>query len=136
MATKTLDERIVKTSGVCGGKPRIDGHRITVQNIVIWHDRLGLSADEISSEYDLELADIYTALAYCSVRSECCNVEATCAEASYQASFQLIVMLSKQRAPRPEARRNISSAFSRYDWIGGPCLLRARSFDSASLRSR
>jgi len=64
MATKTLDERIVKTSGVCGGKPRIDGHRITVQNIVIWHDRLGLSADEISSEYDLELADVYTALAY------------------------------------------------------------------------
>jgi len=35
-----------------------------VQNIVIWHDRLGLSADEIASEYDLELADIYAALAY------------------------------------------------------------------------
>jgi len=64
MATKTLDERIVRTPGVCGGKPRIDGHRITVQNIVIWHDRLGLSADEIASEYDLELADIYAALAY------------------------------------------------------------------------
>lgn len=64
MATKTLDERIVRTPGVCGGKPRIDGHRITVQNIAIWHDRLGLSADEIASEYDLELADIYAALAY------------------------------------------------------------------------
>lgn len=64
MATKTLDERIVKTLGVCGGKPRIDGRRITVQNIVVWHDRLGLSADEIASEYDLKLADIYAALAY------------------------------------------------------------------------
>lgn len=64
MATKTLDQRIVKTPGVCGGKPRIDGHRITVQNIAIWHDRLGWSADEIASEYDLELADIYAALAY------------------------------------------------------------------------
>ncbi|MFO8232339.1 MAG: DUF433 domain-containing protein [Longimonas sp.] len=64
MATKTLDERIVKTPGVCGGKPRIDSRRITVQNIVVWHDRLGWSADEIASEYDLELADIYAALAY------------------------------------------------------------------------
>lgn len=49
---------------MCGGKPRIAGHRITVQNIAIWHDRLGWSADEIASEYDLELADIYAALAY------------------------------------------------------------------------
>ena len=64
MATKTLDQRIVKTPGVCGGKPRIEGHRITVQNIVIWHDRLGWSADKIASEYDLDLADIYAALAY------------------------------------------------------------------------
>jgi uncharacterized protein (DUF433 family) len=64
MATKSLDQRIVRTPGVCGGKPRIDGHRITVQNVAIWHDRLGRSADEIASEYDLELADIYAALAY------------------------------------------------------------------------
>lgn len=64
MATKTLDERIVKTPGVCGGKLRIDGHRITVQNIFVWHDRLGFSADEIADEYDLQMADIYAALAY------------------------------------------------------------------------
>lgn len=64
MATKSLDQRIVRTPDICGGKPRIAGHRITVQNIAIWHDRLGWSADEIASEYDLELADIYAALAY------------------------------------------------------------------------
>jgi uncharacterized protein (DUF433 family) len=64
MATKSLDQRIVRTPDICGGKPRIAGHRITVQNIAIWHDRLGRSADEIASEYDLELADIYAALAY------------------------------------------------------------------------
>jgi uncharacterized protein (DUF433 family) len=64
MATKSLDQRIVRTPDTCGGKPRIAGHRITVQNIAIWHDRLGRSADEIASEYDLELADIYAALAY------------------------------------------------------------------------
>jgi uncharacterized protein (DUF433 family) len=47
-----------------GGKLRIAGHRITVQNIVIWHERLGLSADEIATEYGLSLADLYAALAY------------------------------------------------------------------------
>jgi uncharacterized protein (DUF433 family) len=64
MATRSLDQRIVRTPDICGGKPRIAGHRITVQNIAVWHDRLGWSADEIASEYDLELADIYAALAY------------------------------------------------------------------------
>jgi len=35
-----------------------------VEHIAVWHERLGLSADEIASEYDLELADVYAALAY------------------------------------------------------------------------
>ncbi|MFO7741364.1 MAG: DUF433 domain-containing protein [Anaerolineae bacterium] len=52
------------TPGVAGRKPRIAGHRITVQNIVIWHERMGLSADEIASEYDLSLSEVYAALAY------------------------------------------------------------------------
>lgn len=50
--------------GVAGGKPHIAGHRITVHNVVIWHERLGLSADEIASNYGLSLADVYAALAY------------------------------------------------------------------------
>ena len=61
---KTAKQHIEITPGVCGGKPRIAGHRITVANIVIWHGRLGRSADEIATEYDLTLADVYTALAY------------------------------------------------------------------------
>ena len=61
---KTLDEHIDITPGIAGGKPRIAGHRITVQNIVIWYDRMGKSADEIATEYDLDLADIHAALAY------------------------------------------------------------------------
>jgi uncharacterized protein (DUF433 family) len=64
MGTKTLDGHIEITKGIAGGKPRIAGHRITVQNIVIWHELLGRSADEIATEYDLTLADIYAALAY------------------------------------------------------------------------
>lgn len=64
MAAKTLDQHIKATPGIAGGKPRIAGHRITVQNIVIWHEQMGKSADEIAAEYSLDLADIYAALAY------------------------------------------------------------------------
>lgn len=61
----TITEHIEITSGTCGGKPRIAGHRIKVQDVVIWHERLGMSTDEIISQYpQLSLADIYAALAY------------------------------------------------------------------------
>jgi uncharacterized protein (DUF433 family) len=60
----TISSHIEVTLGVAGGKPRIAGHRITVQDIAVWHERLGLSADEIATEYDLSLADIHAALAY------------------------------------------------------------------------
>jgi len=64
MSINILDQHIEITPGIAGGRPRIKGHRITVQNIVIWHEHLGRSADEISAEYDLSLADVYAALAY------------------------------------------------------------------------
>src|SRR5205807_8427847 len=64
MAVRTLDQHIEVTPGIAGGKPRIAGHRITVQNIAIWHERMGKSPDEIATEYDLTLADVYAALAY------------------------------------------------------------------------
>lgn len=64
MATRVLDTHIEITPGVAGGRPRIAGHRITVQNIAIWHEWMGLSADEIAAEYGLGLADVYAALAY------------------------------------------------------------------------
>jgi len=57
--------RIVSTPGTCGGKPRIDGHRITVKHIVLDHQRGGMSPDEIVSAYpSLTLSDVYAALAY------------------------------------------------------------------------
>jgi uncharacterized protein (DUF433 family) len=64
MSTKIINEHIEITPGVSGGKPRIKGHRITVQDIVIWYDRLGKTADEIATEYDLTLADVHGALTY------------------------------------------------------------------------
>lgn len=64
MTVKTMDQHIEISPGVAGGKPHIAGRRITVQNIAIWHERLGISADEIAAEHDLTLADIHAALAY------------------------------------------------------------------------
>lgn len=60
--TPTL--HIVTTPGVAGGRPRIAGHRIRVQDVAIWHERLGMSPDEIADEYDLSLGQVYAALAY------------------------------------------------------------------------
>lgn len=55
--------RIVSTPGTCGGKPRIAGHRITVKQIVLDHQRGGMSPDEIVSAYPiLTLTDVYAAL--------------------------------------------------------------------------
>lgn len=64
MAMKTLEQHIEITPSISGGKPRIAGHRITVENIAIWHEHMGKSADEIATEYDLTLADVYAALTY------------------------------------------------------------------------
>lgn len=64
MAFSTLDEHIEVTPGVTGGKARIAGRRITVENVVVWHERMGKSADEIATEHDLALADVYAALTY------------------------------------------------------------------------
>jgi uncharacterized protein (DUF433 family) len=63
--TTVINNHIEITQGICGGKPRITGHRIRVEDVAIWHERLGLSPDEIVSQYPtITLADVYSALAY------------------------------------------------------------------------
>ncbi len=65
MTESIIATHIETTAGVCGGKPRIAGHRIRVQDVVLWHEALGMSPDEIVSEYpQITLADVYAALAY------------------------------------------------------------------------
>ncbi|MBD2678702.1 MULTISPECIES: DUF433 domain-containing protein [Nostoc] len=65
MLIPVIKEHIEITPDVCGGKPRIAGHRIRVQDIVIWHEQMGMSPDEILYHYpSISLADIYAALAY------------------------------------------------------------------------
>ena len=60
-----ISKHIEITPGTCGGKPRIAGHRITVQNIAIWHERLGMSPEEIVYHHpSITIADVYAALAY------------------------------------------------------------------------
>jgi uncharacterized protein (DUF433 family) len=60
-----ISEHIEVTPGVCGGKPRIAGHRIRVEDIVLSHQRIGMSPDEIVSAYPtITLSDVYAALAY------------------------------------------------------------------------
>ena len=64
MSTQTK-HYIVCTPGTCGGRPRISGHRIRVQDIVQFHEREGRTADEIVSGFpDLTLAEVYAALSY------------------------------------------------------------------------
>lgn len=60
-----VPKHIEKTPGTCGGRARIAGHRIRVQDIVIWHEQMRMSPDEIVHDFpQLTLADVYAALAY------------------------------------------------------------------------
>ena len=62
---RSLADRIVMTPGVRGGKPRIAGHRITVADVAIWYERMGMSPDEIVFESPtITLSDVHAALAY------------------------------------------------------------------------
>lgn len=61
----SLGDRIVLTPGTCWGKPRIAGTRIKVEQIAISYERMGMSPDEIVSNWPhLTLSDVHAALAY------------------------------------------------------------------------
>ena len=61
----TKKEHIVARPEVCGGKPCIAGTRIRVQDVYVWHELRGLSADEIVSRFPhITMADVYASLAY------------------------------------------------------------------------
>jgi uncharacterized protein (DUF433 family) len=60
-----IREHIVRTPGTCWGKPRIAGTRIKVEQVVIWHERMGMRPEQIVSQWPhLTLADVYAALTY------------------------------------------------------------------------
>jgi uncharacterized protein (DUF433 family) len=49
-ARSLSQEHIVSTSDTCGGKPRIRGTRVRVKDVVLWHERMGMSPEEIVSD--------------------------------------------------------------------------------------
>jgi uncharacterized protein (DUF433 family) len=60
-----IAEYIAVKPGFCGGKPHIIGHRIKVQHIAVWHERMGMTAEEIVVTYPtLSLPAVFAALAY------------------------------------------------------------------------
>jgi uncharacterized protein (DUF433 family) len=60
-----LTQHITKTSGVCGGRACIAGHRVRVIDVVAWHEMRGMSPDQIVDLFPgITLADVHAALAY------------------------------------------------------------------------
>ncbi|MGH2560204.1 MAG: DUF433 domain-containing protein [Thermomicrobiales bacterium] len=58
-------EHIEIVEGASGPKVRIAGSRIRVLDVVIWHDQMGMSPEEIVEEFPtITLGDVYAALAY------------------------------------------------------------------------
>ena len=62
---KRIKQHIEITPGTCGGKPRIAGHRIRVQDIVVEYEYWRRDPEEIVYHYpSITLADVHAALAY------------------------------------------------------------------------
>jgi uncharacterized protein (DUF433 family) len=65
METAIEKKHIVATPDTCGGKPRIEGTRIRVQDVYVWHELQGQSPEEIVSNFPhLSLASVHAALVY------------------------------------------------------------------------
>lgn len=56
---------IESTPGICGGRPRVAGTRIRVEDVYVWFELQGRSAEEIVSDYpQLTVDDVHAAMAY------------------------------------------------------------------------
>lgn len=79
----TLDSLLVRTAGVCGGRIRIDGTRITVHRIAVLYKQ-GQDAEEIARTYPhLSLGQVYTALAYYHANRDEVEAELAADDAEY-----------------------------------------------------
>lgn len=58
-----VTESIGVKPGCCGGKGHILGHRVKVQHVVVWHDRMGMT-EIVVSRPGIRLAQVYAALAF------------------------------------------------------------------------
>lgn len=63
--TDVIREHIEIVEGAGGPKARILGHQIRVVDIVEWHEKQGMSVDEIVGQFPtITRADVHAALAY------------------------------------------------------------------------
>src|SRR5687767_14869507 len=64
MATPLKMVQIVASDDILNGKPRLEGRRITVQQIVEYHLYAGWSLEKLENTLNLRPAEIHAALAY------------------------------------------------------------------------
>jgi uncharacterized protein (DUF433 family) len=64
MVVPVIGEYIAVKPGFCGGRPHIIGHRIKVQHVAVWHERMRRTPEEIAVAYNLSLPAVFAALAY------------------------------------------------------------------------
>jgi uncharacterized protein (DUF433 family) len=78
-----LDNLLVRTPGVCGGRMRIDGTRITVHRIAVLYKQ-GQNAEEIALTYPhLSLSQVYAALAFYHANRDEVEAELSADDAEY-----------------------------------------------------
>jgi uncharacterized protein (DUF433 family) len=78
-----LDNLLVRTPGVCGGRMRIDGTRITVHRIAVLYKQ-GQNAEEIAQTYPhLSLSQVYAALAFYHANRDEVEAELSADDAEY-----------------------------------------------------
>lgn len=100
-----IREHIVSTPDTCGGKPRIAGSRIRVKDVVIWHDRQGMTASEIVSKWPhLTLSGVYAALAYYHDHREEINAEIAADQAWYEGQKAANPSLLREKLERLEGK--------------------------------
>ena len=63
MVTPTDVKHIVRDPAIYGGKPCIEGHRISVHDVAIW-SRQGRSPDAIAQDFQLTRGQVHAALSY------------------------------------------------------------------------
>ena len=78
-----LDNLLTRTPGVCGGRMRIDGTRITVHRIAVLYKQ-GQNAEEIAQTYPhLSLSQVYAALAFYHANRDEVEAELSADDAEY-----------------------------------------------------
>ena len=61
---RTEHPHVVKSEGTLGGKPRIEGTRISVGHVFVLHSDNNQSAAEIAATYSLPVSQVHDALSY------------------------------------------------------------------------